>query len=71
MRIKNTRTGKIAVLRRTPVLMELLASFRPQPKAGSDHGHRDDAQAEAIARKIAAMSQEDVATVTMEAATTQ
>ena len=40
MRIKNTRTGKTAVLRPTPALLELLASFKPQPKAGADHGHK-------------------------------
>ena len=40
MRIKNTRTGKIAVLRPTPALLELLASFKPQPKAGADSGHK-------------------------------
>jgi len=39
MRIKNTGTGKIAVLRPTPALLELLASFKPQPKAVADHGH--------------------------------
>ena len=32
MRIKNTRTGKTAVLRPTPALLELLASFKPSPR---------------------------------------
>jgi formylmethanofuran dehydrogenase subunit E len=70
VRIKNSRTGKIAVLRPTPTLMELLASFKSQPKAGADHGHKaDDEQLEAIARKIAVMPEREVATVTMETAT--
>ena len=70
MRIKNTQTGKTAVLRPTPALLELLASFKSQPKAGADHGHKaDDEQLEAIARKIAAMPEREVATVTMETAT--
>ena len=61
MRIKNTQTGKIAVLRPTPALLELLASFKPQPKAAAGHGHRDDEQLEAIARKIAAMPDNEIA----------
>jgi formylmethanofuran dehydrogenase subunit E len=69
MRIKNTRTGKIAVLCPTPALLELLASFKSQPKAGADHGHKaDDEQLEAIARKIAAMPEREVATVTTDEA---
>ena len=69
MRIKNTRTGKIAVLRPSPALIELLTSFKPQSKAGAGHGHNDDEQLEAIARKIAAMPEREVATVMMESAT--
>ena len=60
MRIKNTRTGKAAVLRPTPALLELLASFKPQPKAGAGH---DNKQLEAIARKIAAMTKMAIAVV--------
>ncbi len=68
MRVKNTQTGKTAVLHPTPALMELLASFRPQPKAGADRGHKgDDEQLEAIARKIAAMAENEVVTITSEA----
>ena len=67
MRIKNTRTGKTAVLRPTPALMELLASFKPQPKAGAGHGHEDDEQLEAIARKIVAMPEKKIAVVTLPA----
>jgi formylmethanofuran dehydrogenase subunit E len=66
VRIKNTRTGKIAVLHPTPELMHLLASFKSQPKAAADHGHKDDdEQLEAIARKIAVMPEEEIASVTM------
>ena len=68
MRIKNTQTGKTAMLRPTPALLELLASFKSQPKAGADHGHEDDEQLEAIARKIVVMPEREVATVTVEAA---
>ena len=64
MRIKNTQTGKIVVLRPTPALLELLASFKPQPKAGAGHGHEDDDQLEAIARKIAAMPDREIAVAT-------
>ena len=63
MRIKNTRTGKSAVLRPTPALLELLASFKPQHQAGTDHGHTDDEQLEAIARKIAVMPDNEIAVV--------
>ena len=63
MRIKNTATGKIAVLRPTPALLQLLASFKPHPKAGAESGHKiDDEQLEAIARKIASMPERDVVT---------
>ena len=47
--------------------MDLLASFKPQPKAGADHGHEDDEQLEAIARKIAAMPEKEVAVVVLPA----
>jgi predicted SnoaL-like aldol condensation-catalyzing enzyme len=59
VRIKNTGTGKIVVLRPTPALLDLLASFKPEAAAG--HGHRDDEQLEAIARKIAAMPDKEIA----------
>ena len=36
VRVKNTRTGKTAELRPTPALMDLLAAFKPQAKAGRD-----------------------------------
>ena len=66
---QKTQTGKTAVLHPTPALLELLASFKSQPKAGADHGHRaDDEQLEAIARKIATMPEREIATVTMDEA---
>ena len=62
--VKNTRTGRTAGLRPTPALMDLLAGFKPQPKAGADHGAKaDDARLEAVARQIAAMPEKDVASV--------
>ena len=63
MRIRNTRTGKTADLRPTPALMQLLGSFKPQPKAGVRHS---DEQLEAIARKIAAMPDKEIAAVTVQ-----
>ena len=63
MRIKNTQTGKTAVLRPTPGLLELLIAFKPQPKAQAGHGHQDDEQVEAIARKIAAMPDSEIAVI--------
>src|SRR5271157_5985243 len=67
VRIKNSRTGKIVVLSPMPALLELLASFKPHPKAGADHGHEDDEQLEAIARKIAAMPDQEIAVVALPA----
>ena len=69
MRIKNTGTGKTAVLHPTPALTELLTSFKPEPKAGADHGDgqkADEEQLEAIARKIAVMPEGEIASVTTE-----
>jgi hypothetical protein len=69
--VRNTRTGKAVELRLTPTLVELLASFKSQPKAGADHGtgQKADEHLEAIARKIAAMPEKEVASVTMVATT--
>jgi formylmethanofuran dehydrogenase subunit E len=69
--IKNTRSGKIAVLRPTPALMELLASFKSQPKAGADHGQpADDGRLEAIARQIAIMPEKEISGVKVEESNT-
>ena len=43
--------------------MELLASFKSQPKAGA--GHHDDERLEAIARKIAAMPEKEIVGMTV------
>src|SRR5208337_752234 len=43
-------------------------SFKPQPKAGAESGHKsDDEQLEAIARKIAAMPDKEIAVVAIPA----
>lgn len=67
VRVRNTRTGETAELRPTPVLMELLGAFKPQPKADVEHGpaQPDHEHLEAVARKIAVMPAEEVASVTM------
>ena len=64
VRIRNTRSGKTAELRPTPGLVQLLGSFKPQPKAGMQHAGDD--QLEAIARKIAVMPDKDIALVTVQ-----
>jgi len=66
VRVKNTRTGKIVDVRPTPALMDLLAAFKPQAKAGTGHGPEskaDDEHLAAVARKIAAMPDKDVASL--------
>ena len=75
VRCKNSRTGATAEIRPTPALMELLGSFKSPPKARNagataalaEHGpgQQDHERLEAIARKIAAMPEKDVASVTM------
>jgi hypothetical protein len=77
VRVRNTRTGKTAELRRTPALMGLLGSFkvgnvqRPGAQGVGAHGpgahgpaQQDHEQLEAIARKIAGMPEKAVAVVT-------
>ncbi len=68
VRVKNTRTGRIVDVRPTPALMDLLAAFKPQAKAGTGHGpesEADDEHLAAVARKIAVIPEKDVANVTM------
>jgi hypothetical protein len=67
VRVRNTHTGAAVELRPTPMLMELLASFKSPPKAGVGHGagQKADERLEAAARKIAAMPEQEVADVTM------
>ena len=69
--IKGTRTGRQTEIRPTAKLLELLASFKPRPKVGSrkhaeddDHDHHAAERAlKAIARKIAAMPDREILTV--------
>jgi len=64
VRVKNSRTGKTAVVRLTPALMNLLGAFRSRGARGSAaHGpaEQDHERLQAIARKIAAMREKDVA----------
>jgi len=66
VRVKNTRTGKTAEIRPTRALMDSLAAFKPQAKAGAGHGPAskvDDEQLATVARKIATMPEKDVASV--------
>jgi formylmethanofuran dehydrogenase subunit E len=66
VRVKNLQTGKIAELRPKPALLDLLASFKPQPKVAAessgDH-HVDDEHLEAIARKIALLPRSQLAEI--------
>jgi len=70
VRVKNTRTGKVAEVRPTPELMRLVTSFKPRPKTvedKDDHDHNDqsdDRLLEAIARQIAGMSEKEIFRVT-------
>jgi formylmethanofuran dehydrogenase subunit E len=69
VRITNTRTGKTAELRPTPILLGLLGSFKPGNAHGPGaqgvgaHGpaEQDHERLEAIARKIAVMEDKEVA----------
>ena len=52
--------------RPTPTLLKLLGSFQSPPKAGAEHGpgQPDHERLERIARQIAALPEQEVATVT-------
>jgi formylmethanofuran dehydrogenase subunit E len=68
VRVKNTRTGKTVELRPKPALMDRLAAFKPQAKAGPGHGPGskvDDEQLAAVARDIAVMPEKDAPGVTV------
>jgi enterochelin esterase family protein len=67
VRVRNTQNGKTVELQPTPALLGLLASFKPEAKAGTGHGpgQQDHERLEQIARKIAAMSDSEVAIVTL------
>ena len=66
VKVKNVQTGKRAELRPTAALLDLLASFKPRPKvldqSKADHKAADE-HLEAIARKIAALPEKDIATI--------
>ena len=71
VRVKNTRTGKVVEVRPTAVLMKLVTSFKPHPKAATAEGADDPQDAsraeeslEAIARKIARMPEKEILAVT-------
>ncbi len=81
VRVKNTRSGRVANLRPTAELLELLTSFAPDPKAqDGDHGPSEDHEGhsdhdpgtskedpiEVLARRIAAMPDEALFTVRSE-----
>jgi formylmethanofuran dehydrogenase subunit E len=65
VRIKNTRTGQMIELRPAPALMELLASFKSQTRAEVGHGpgQQDHERLEMIARKIAALPEQEIASL--------
>ena len=66
VRFKNTRTGKAVVLRPTRTLLDLLPSFKSQPKAATRQEDRhlaDDEHLEIVARKIASMPQREIASI--------
>lgn len=67
VRVKNTRTGKVAEVRPTPKLMQLVTSFKPRPKAAGaatqpdeDDHERADRELEAIARRIAWLPEREI-----------
>ena len=72
VRVENTRTGQETEVRPTAELLKLLASFKPRPKAehaksaNRDHDQLRDADhmVEAVARRIAAMADREILTVT-------
>ena len=66
VRLKNTKTGKTAVLRPTPVLLTLLTSSKAQPKIAGGERTDDEkaahARLESLARRIAAMPEREIIT---------
>jgi formylmethanofuran dehydrogenase subunit E len=69
LRVKNIRNGRTAEVRPTPEMLKLATSFKPTPKVGADDDHkegaRQNAELEAIARKIARLPANEILTVTM------
>jgi formylmethanofuran dehydrogenase subunit E len=71
VRIKNTRTGKLAEVRPTPALIQLVASFQPrsQTVAAAEVQGRDDHQSadplpETVARQIARLPEKEILDMT-------
>jgi len=74
VRVKNTRTGKAAELRPTPVLLDLLASASTPSKAAGQRGPDQkatsadqkvaDERLAAVARKLASMPEKEIVAVT-------
>jgi len=66
VRVTNTRTGKVAEVRPTVVLMELLTSFRSRPKnvETTDVQDRHNDVLESLARRIARMPRREILSVT-------
>jgi formylmethanofuran dehydrogenase subunit E len=71
VRVRNTRTGREVEVRPTAKLVELLGSFKPQRRAkgaeeadhDEEHGSGAKHSVEAIARRIAAMPDGEILTV--------
>jgi hypothetical protein len=69
VRVKNTQSDRQAEIRPTPKLLELLSSFKPHARGdhaeAADGDNRGDADhvLETLARKIAAMPDREILTV--------
>ena len=69
VRVKNTRTEKTVELCPAPQLIELLKSLQPTGKRPAvadddhDHGNHGETRVEALARKVAAMSDAELVVV--------
>jgi formylmethanofuran dehydrogenase subunit E len=65
VRVRNTHTGRTVELRPAPTLTDLLASFKPDAKAGAGHerGQQGHEHLEVIARRIAALPDKEIASV--------
>jgi formylmethanofuran dehydrogenase subunit E len=72
VRIKNTHTGVAVEVRPTETLLKLLASLPPASKEAAAADHTDHAgeqnAVEALARKIAAMPEKEIMTITVQPA---
>jgi len=66
VRVVNTRTGKVAEVRPTAALIEIVTSLKPRPETVEDEDaqDRDDDVLESLARRIARMPQQEILSVT-------